>query len=228
MPPISEEDALSRGVGAFGVICDSNFEEQFPDLRTTDRWKGLSYIVRDQMQRESVGIIETGTCRQPGNWDGDGCATKVWDWLVERKGGWACSVDIDIHACIASQEFCPHVQVVCQDSVTFLRGMLPGPPTLLYLDSFDYPEPIEQRKASMMHQAAELASVYAKLPSGCLIASDDSIAVDHGKPGLTRRLLSAFGIDCVAADQPVCIVRGSCLTDPCSARSLQAATRYRE
>ena len=171
------------------------FESAFePLLGHTGRWDGFRFIIEDQLNRPSVGIVETGTCRTPHNWDGDGCATRLWDWLVERKGGWAVSVDIDIHACIASQEFCPHVQVVCADSVSFLRGILPGPLTLLYLDSFDYPEPIEQRKASMMHQAAELASVYAKLPSGCLIASDDSIAVDHGKPGLTRRMLEAFGI----------------------------------
>lgn len=174
------------------------FDKAFwPLLQNSLRWEGLRYIAEDQLGRKSyeIGIVETGTCRAPGNWDGDGCATKIWDWIVGTAGGWACSVDIDIHACLAAQEFCPHVQVVCADSVSFLRGILPGPPTLLYLDSFDYPEPIEQRKASMMHQAAELASVYAKLPSGCLIASDDSIAVDHGKPGLTRRLLSAFGIE---------------------------------
>lgn len=169
-------------------------KEFYPLLGHTGRWAGLSFIVEDQLAREVVGIIETGTCRAPGNWDGDGCATKVWDWLVGR-GGWAVSVDMDVNACRASQEFCPNVQVVCQDSVTFLRGILPGAPTLLYLDSFDYPEPIELRKAAMMHQAAELASVYSRLPIGCLIASDDSIAVDHGKPGLTRRLLASFGVE---------------------------------
>lgn len=170
-------------------------KEFHPLLGSSARWEGFRFIVEDQLARPRVGIVETGTCRAPGNWDGDGCATKVWDWLVERRGGWAVSVDLDVNACIASREFCPHVQVVCQDSVTFLRGILPGSPTLLYLDSFDYPEPIELRKAAMMHQAAELASVWHKLPNGCLIASDDSIAVDHGKPGLTRRLLASFGIE---------------------------------
>lgn len=196
MPRLSEPDSDETKEWTKADVYFAEFCALYGGvLSHTGRWEGLSYILKDQLARESVGIIETGTCRNPGNWDGDGCATKVWDWLVGRKGGWAFSVDMDLQACQRAQEFCPGVHVICQDSVTFLRGWFPGQISLLYLDSCDYPEPIELRKASMMHQAAELASIYSRLPSGCLIASDDSFAEGHGKPGLTRRLLASFGVE---------------------------------
>ena len=39
-------------------------------------------------------IIETGTARTRGNWQGDGQSTLIWDWLVgEVDGAKALSID---------------------------------------------------------------------------------------------------------------------------------------
>lgn len=166
-----------------------------PLLGDTGRWEGFSFIAKDQLERETIGIIETGTCRKPGDWKGDGQSTRVWDWIVAAKQGFGYSVDLDIAAVLSSQQLAPHMQVVCQDSISFLRGHIPFRPTLLYLDSFDYPEDLTVRVNACMHQVAELASIWGRLPSGCLIASDDSIDADNGKPAITRRILHALGIE---------------------------------
>src|SRR5260370_366332 len=42
------------------------WEDEFkPLLGSTARWPGFCYIVKDQLERESVAIVETGTCRKP-------------------------------------------------------------------------------------------------------------------------------------------------------------------
>jgi hypothetical protein len=171
----------------------AEFEDAFTDkLGDTPRWAGFAYIVHDQLQRERVGIIETGTSRKPGDWVGDGNATQVWDWLVARKGGYGVSVDVEMAAVEGAQKLCPNIQCICQDSVTFLRGYISFSPTLVYLDSRDLVPGAEV--TSCMHQVAELAAIWERLPSGCLIASDDSHNADQGKPALTRRLLHILGI----------------------------------
>jgi hypothetical protein len=171
------------------------WEETFkPLVGDTGRWEGFRYIVKDQLEREHVGIIETGTCRKPGDWQGDGQATRIWDWVVKHKRGYGCSVDIDCGAVETSQKLCENIHVVCQDSVSFLRGHIPFPPSLLYLDSCDYPQDLTMRVNSCMHQVAELCSIWSRLPSGCLIASDDSFDESNGKPAITRRVLASLGI----------------------------------
>ena len=164
-----------------------------PLLGDSPRWEGFSLIVGDQLGRETVGIIETGTCRKPGDWAGDGQSTRVWDWILAHKPGIGVSVDVELAAVELSQKLCPRMHVVCQDSVSFLRGYIPFAPTLVYLDSRDWGPGAEI--ASCMQQVAELAAIWERLPSGCLVASDDSHNPDQGKPALTRRLLHILGIE---------------------------------
>jgi hypothetical protein len=178
--------------GSCELVLDA-FEEEFPQLKRTPRWEGLSYLVTDLLERARPIIVETGTCRKPGDWLGDGCATAVWNWLVERKNGLAISVDIDAASCDAARRICPKVHVVCADSPSFLRGFMPFAIDLLYLDSRDWGPGAELE--ACMHQVAELSAIWERLPSGCLIASDDSHSKDLGKPALTRRLLSILGIE---------------------------------
>ena len=171
------------------------WETEFrPLLGHTGRWEGFSYIAKDQLERDAVMVLETGTCRKPGDWDGDGQATRVWDWIISHKHGFGYSVDIDIAAVQTSQKLAPHMQVICQDSVSFLRGHIPFAPSLLYLDSCDYPQDLTMRVNSCMHQAAEFAAIWSRLPSGCLIASDDSFDAQNGKPAITRLILQGLGI----------------------------------
>lgn len=181
-------------VAAIGPDLLENWENDFYSLLgDTPRWEGLKLIVADQLAREKVGIIETGTCRTPGDWKGDGQSTRVWDWVLERKGGAGVSVDIDMGAVKTARKLSKNMHCVCQDSVSFLRGHWGFEPTLLYLDSRDY-HPGEEA-LSCIHQVAELAAAWERLPAGCLIASDDSHDEDHGKPALTRRFLKNLSIE---------------------------------
>jgi hypothetical protein len=164
-----------------------------PLLGKSQRWEGFCYIVRDLLKREHPVIVETGTLRQPGNWRGDGQSTRIWQWIMEHKKGIAVSVDIESSACDLARRECPAVHVYCADSPTFLRGFLPFAVDLLYLDSREWGPGAEIQ--SCMHQIAELSAIYERLPSGCLIASDDSHSPDQGKPALTRRLLHMLGIE---------------------------------
>lgn len=185
--------AIAAGLEA--SLLFKEWEAEFkPLLGHTARWEGFSYIVRDQLERPYPVILETGTLRRPDNWEGDGCATLIWDWILRKKRGRGVSVDIDMQAVQLAGGLCQEMQAVCYDSVSFLRAWNDGP-TLVYLDSCDYPEDLETRKNACMHQAAELGAIWSRLPSGCLIASDDSFDADNGKPALTRRLMKAFGIE---------------------------------
>lgn len=163
-----------------------------PLLGDSPRWEGFKLIAADQLERESPVILETGTLRKPGDWKGDGQSTRAWDWIIRNKGGMGVSVDIDMPSVNVAQRLCPSVHCVCWDSVSFLRTWI-TPPTLLYLDSRDWGPGAEI--ASCMHQVAELTACWERLPSGCLVASDDSHSPDQGKPALTRRLLHMLNIE---------------------------------
>lgn len=189
--PISKNDLFAR------------WEAEFqPLLGSTARWEGFSFIAKDQLEREKVWIVETGTCRHPGDWNGDGQSTRVWDWIVAQKGGIGVSVDCEMASVETAQRLAPHMHVFCQDSVSFLRGYLPYKPTLLYLDSRDWGPGAEIQ--ACMQQVAELAAIWDWLPPGCLVASDDSHSPDQGKPALTRRLLHILGIEPVLDSYIVC------------------------
>src|ERR1700676_1318143 len=171
----------------------AQWERDFwPCLGESPRWEGFKLIVADQLERKVPGIMETGTLRKPGDWSGDGQSTRVWDWVINHKPGWAVSVDIDMQAVNVAQRLCPNVHVVCFDSVAFLRTWI-SEITLLFLDSRDWGPGAEV--CSCMQQVAELAAIWERLPSGCLIASDDSHNEQQGKPALTRQLLRMIGIE---------------------------------
>lgn len=177
--------------GMSEVSLYDQWEAEFkPLLGKTGRWEGFCYIVKDLLSREKPVMLETGTLREPGNWKGDGQSTRLWSWIQEKKGGAAISVDLDNRACMAASRECPNVHVICQDSVSFLRGFQPFAIDLLYLDSFD-----ANFEGAAMHQLAELSAIWDRLPAGCLVASDDQHDKDHGKPVLTRRLLHIIGIE---------------------------------
>lgn len=181
--PISKSDLFEQWQAEFK-----------PLLGDTARWDGFCYILRDQLSREHPCILETGTLRNAGNWHGDGQSTRIWDWIAKRKKGFVVSVDKDSAACFLAQMECQDSHIVCQDSIALFRGFLPVAPTLLYLDSIEWGATRETNISCWMNQVGELAAVWDKLPSGCLIASDDSQSPDIGKPVLTRRLFEALAI----------------------------------
>ena len=65
---------------------------------------------------------------------------------------------------------------------------------LLYLDTLEWGRTPGDEVDCWMNQVAELASVWWRLPSGCLIASDDNQEPERGKPVLTRKLFESLGI----------------------------------
>ena len=168
-------------------------EEFKPLLGVTPRLEGFCYLVRVLLQREKPVIIETWTLRELDNWVGDGQSTRIWDWVVRKTGGQAVSGDCSWEACNLAELACPNVGIFKVDSVVWLREAGFGKPSLLYLDSYDYH--LGQELNACMHQVAELAAIWDRLPSGCLIASDDSHGPNAGKPALTRRVFQALGIE---------------------------------
>ena len=157
------------------------------------RWAGFKTIAYYLLAKQGpVHIAETGCAREENNWSGDGQSTQVWNWIIQRTGGSAISFDINPKAVAYAKSVAPLVDVQCIDSVQGLR-LIPHPERLdfLYLDSYDVTEGIE----SPTHHLAELASIYSRLPSGCLIAVDDCKFNGNGKDRFVRAWLSSLGVE---------------------------------
>jgi hypothetical protein len=162
-------------------------------LGRTRRWEAFQHIASDLLGRgRALSIVETGCARQADNWSGDGQSTLVWDWLLEQVGGTGLTMDINPANCAVAAAQVERFKVACIDSVVGLRTMVePDKIDLLYLDSYDLTETID----SPLHHLAELAAVYAGLPSGCLIAIDDCVDEQHGKHRFVRDFLSRLGVE---------------------------------
>ena len=157
------------------------------------RWAGFKTIAYYLLAKQGpVHIAETGCAREENNWSGDGQSTQVWNWIIQRTGGSAISFDINPKAVAYAKSVAPLVDVQCIDSVQGLR-LIPHPERLdfLYLDSYDVTEGIE----SPTHHLAELASIYPRLTSGCLIAVDDCKINGNGKDRFVRAWLSSLGVE---------------------------------
>lgn len=161
-----------------------------------DRLRAFARIVATLADlRRPVEIVETGCARQVGNWAGDGQSTVVWDWIVRQLGGSASSFDIADASVTVARTLAPNATIVQEDSVIALRRYKnPEGIDLLYLDSYDWTGTLD----SPMHHLAELASVYSRLRSGCLIAVDDCFVDDGrvvgGKGSLVARLLRSLDV----------------------------------
>lgn len=167
--------------------------------RLFHRRDGFHFILWKLLQlNRPVFIVETGTARQEGNWAGDGQSTLIWNWLMQEIGEHAVSVDIDPKAVEVAHKQCSKVYCVCEDSVTFLKDMPDDSAAkvdLLFLDSFDWGETKLQHSLSELHHAGELAAIYSRLRSGCLIAVDDCHAIDQGKHVLVQEFFNRLGVE---------------------------------
>jgi hypothetical protein len=170
-----------------------DFDREFRSKVGEDRrWAGFKLIAYYLLaKQEPVHIVETGCAREEHNWGGDGQSTQVWNWIIERTGGSLISFDINPTAVAYAKSVAPLADVQCIDSVQGLRQLQdPEQLDFLYLDSFDLTPGIE----SPTHHLAELASVYPRLPSGCLIAVDDCKNEIHGKHRFVRDWLMILGV----------------------------------
>lgn len=167
-------------------------EEFFGVLGNTKRWNAFSTISSHlfELQRP-VHIAETGCLRIVGNWEGDGQSTAVWGWVAQRTGGSLTSIDISSTSVNAAKAVVPWANIVLSDSICALRE-IPSPEALdlLYLDSYD----VTGWYDSPLHHVGELAAIYERLKSGCLIAVDDC-ELKNGKDKYIRMIMSDVGAE---------------------------------
>lgn len=164
------------------------------------RWSCFRQIALFLLAQEKpIHIVETGGLRGPGNFDGDGNSTILWDWLSSQTGGTLISLDLHDHCGKHMLEHCPGMisgssHFVRGDSLEWIltHSHKLSAVSLLYLDSYDYSS--AQRGRASLHAAGELALAWDALPSGCLIAIDDCISVDEGKHLLISNFFRLQGI----------------------------------
>ncbi len=176
-----------------------SFCQQFKPLLTAqvyktnefNRWESFEYIVKNLFNRnKELCIVETGTLNSDNDWLGYGQSTLIWDWLISRTKGIVYSVDIDIEKIRYGRARCNNVNFIHCDSFGFLRGFDASKIDLLYLDSFNWSK--AEHVSSCLHHIGELAAIYDRLPSGCLIAVDDAHSPTEGKHVLVNYFFKEF------------------------------------
>jgi hypothetical protein len=122
-----------------------------------------------------VTVVETGCLRSAGNWAGDGQSTLQFEYLVRKCGGHAISVDYSPVSIAIAHYFCPSVQLVLSDSISYLQFLSARasnlPVDLLYLDSMDI-NPAEPMR-SAEHHLGEIRAAWPLLRKGSIILIDD-------------------------------------------------------
>lgn len=168
---------------------DKNFQS------LAHRMEGFSILFQELCKLTYGVIIETGTTRNLKNFLGDGCSTYWWNLAAQKNQNLKVfSVDINAENCALSSSAFRNVEVVHFDSVSWLEKFEEKEKIkLIYLDSFDWSPALNAESA--FHHFSELASVWASLPSGCIIAVDDCHGVQFGKHWMIEFFLKHLGID---------------------------------
>ena len=146
-------------------------------------------------------ILETGTLRVPGNWEGDGQSTYLFDVyaqceLAQGRPATLFSIDLGTESIAAARATCSSVvNLICNDSVYALHSLARQldrrTASLLYLDSFDLD--LAEPMPSAIHHLMELAAAAPLLRPGSLIAVDDHGVADGGKGALVDRYMESVG-----------------------------------
>jgi predicted O-methyltransferase YrrM len=141
--------------------------------------------------RSEYHIIETGTCRDPGNWK-DGQSSVLFTAFIAKMGGWVRSVDIDQAACdrardhIANKKF----SVYCSDSVSWLRQQPDlDKVDLFYLDSYDVKWDDDTKSAE--HHLQEFQVIEPFIRPGAIVAIDDNarFSANNNRTGKGRLIV---------------------------------------
>jgi hypothetical protein len=189
--PQGETEANAALVGLPKLDPDRPFAEQFrghfqPRLgKRADGFAAIFEALTAAPPRPL--IIETGCLRIPGNWEGDGQSTFLFDALIRAQGGAFFSIDILAESIETARRACSSaVNLICNDSVAALytlSQLLRGPAALIYLDSYDVD--LDNPMPSAIHHALELAAVRPLLGPGTLVCVDDyGIGPQPGGKGL--------------------------------------------
>ena len=172
------------------------YEKYEPKLaKRSDTFRKI-FLYLELLNGEQFTIVETGTARQPDNWQWDGQSTILWDAFVNHYSGVIYSIDNDEKAIeVARTSVSKSVHFIFGDSIQTLKNMdnkIIEQIDLLYLDSYDFDpnNPIP----SAFHHLEELAVIYRRLKKGCLIVVDDCFADDLGKHLLIYRFMNSLGI----------------------------------
>ena len=140
-------------------------------------------------------ILETGCLRIPGNWDGDGQSTFMFDAFACAGGGAVISIDITPDCIESARRACSSAtHLILNDSVAalhMLAGLLRRRASLLYLDSFDVIDHADPMP-SAVHHALELAAARPLLGPGTIVAVDDYGLNAGGKGMLLDRFFAAI------------------------------------
>ncbi len=126
-------------------------------------------------------IIETGCMREKDNFRGDGCSTLLFGRLAHIMGGRLFSVELNEKACEHARRECEPfkdtVQIICSDSVSWLRSQS-LPISVLYLDSMD-----TFVRGSSLHGLAEIQAAYDNLVRDAIVIYDDTVLGHSGPLG---------------------------------------------
>lgn len=116
-------------------------------------------------------IIETGCLCVPGNWEGDGQSTFLFDWYACEKYGHVLTIDINPDSIDSARRACSSVtSTILNDSIfalDMLSKMLDCPESLLYFDSFDLD------LENPMPSAMEMMAARRLIGPGTLLCIDD-------------------------------------------------------
>jgi hypothetical protein len=184
-------------VGMADLPPDLPFDEQYRRFfrpRLARRAEGFDVLFQSlQALGRSLLVVETGSLRLPGNWEGDGQSTFMFDALVRASGGVLFSVDVTNESVDSARKVCSSAaQLIANDSVSALHALtqiVSKPIDLLYLDSFDL-DP-KNPLPSAIHHALELTAVRPLIGPGTIICIDDyGVGSSGGKGMIVDRFLS--------------------------------------
>ncbi len=189
--PAGQKEADLGFVGLAELDQHLPFNVQFerfflPKLgRRADGFAAIFNAVQLRQQRPL--IVETGCLRIPGNWDGDGQSSFMFDALVRDRDGVFLSIDITPDSIDSARRACSSAtQLICNDSIAALHALsqivheLVG---LLYLDSFDLD--CSDPMPSAIHHLMELTAARPLIGPGTIVCVDDyEVGEQRGGKGL--------------------------------------------
>lgn len=140
-------------------------------------------------------IVETGCMRMPGNWEGDGQSTFMFDALARDRSGLLFSIDITQGSIDTARRACSSATLlILNDSVATLHALaraVPTPASLLYLDSYDVD--LANPLPSAIHHAMELMAARALIGPGTIVCVDDyGFGSEGGKGMILDRFFSVI------------------------------------
>lgn len=193
------KDANPALVGLPELPSELSFDEQYRQYfrpKLGKRTDGFDVLFPSLLELgRSLLVVETGCLRIPGNWEGDGQSTFMFDALIRACGGVFLSIDATNESVDSARKACSSAtQVIENDSISALHALtqiVSRQIDLLYLDSFDLD--LKNPTPSAIHHALELTAARPLIDSGTVICVDDfAVGSSGGKGMIVDRFLGAI------------------------------------